>query len=363
MTDQLPGATQLRTEMAALLAGGSLDVLLVLDIDNFGNLNTELGHETGDRVLALVESIVSEASGTGYRIGADTFGIIGQADEVDAEAVRGAVALLSRSRLGVRVSLSGGAVRVDPAIVSSSDAAADILYAAASELLALAKQFGRDRVLWLNHGDDARPEELRVATRMYHRLSEANAAHSRQMETESRIDALTGLYNRRGFDDLFGRVVEVSQRHDSPLALMYMDSDSLKGINDSGGHEAGDRFIVDLASILRSTVRGSDSVFRWGADEFAVVLERAEEASAASLAERIRQAVADRTEGTVSVGVYSGVPESPEAAVRAADRAMYSAKGQGKDQVVLSPQEPTDLTDQRGRRRPTGGEETEQGNR
>jgi len=118
-----------------------------------------------------------------------------------------------------------------------------------------------------------------------------------------------------------------------------MDSDSLKSINDRDGHEAGDRFIVDLASILRNVARRSDFNFRWGADEFAVVLESGNAARAATLAERLREAVAERTGGTVSIGIYCGVPESTEDAVRIADAAMYDAKRRGKDRVVVSLQD------------------------
>lgn len=156
------------------------------------------------------------------------------------------------------------------------------------------------------------------------------------MEVESRVDALTGLYNRRGFDEIFSRMVEVAQRTGRPIALIYMDSDSLKTINDQHGHEAGDRFIVDLASILRSVARRSDFIFRWGADEFAVLLESGNESKATTFAQRLRKAVAERTTGTVSVGIYCGTPENASEAVRAADAAMYSAKSQGKDRVVVS---------------------------
>jgi len=92
---------------------------------------------------------------------------------------------------------------------------------------------------------------------------------------------------------------------------------------------------VDLASILSSSVRGSDHVFRWGADEFTIILEHTDASRAVSLAERIRQAVAERTEGTVSIGIYAGVPPGPDAAVRVADKAMYEAKGQGKNRIVV----------------------------
>ena len=117
--------------------------------------------------------------------------------------------------------------------------------------------------------------------------------------------------------------------------VLIFDIDQMHRLNVELGHKTGDRFIVDLASILRSSVRGSDHVFRWGADELTVVLEHTDARRALSLAERIRQAVADRTEGTVSIGIYAGVPPSPEAAVRVADQAMYAAKGQGKNRIVV----------------------------
>ena len=151
------------------------------------------------------------------------------------------------------------------------------------------------------------------------------------MEVESRVDSLTGLFNRRGFDEIFGRLVDGSQRTGRPLGLIYLDSDSLKRINNEGGHEAGDRFIVDLASVLRSVVRRADFIFRWGGDEFAVILEGGEAERAVVLGERIREAVSKRTEGTVSIGVYCGVPDDAGQAVRIADVALYAAKDAGKD--------------------------------
>jgi len=219
--------------MAELLRDGGLDTLLIFDIDQFRRLNTDLGYKTGDQVLALVHRVVSEERGRGYRIGGDRFGMLGAAGEIDAEQLRNTVAMVSARRLGVRVTLSGGALRADGAVLAAPNATVDILYAAAPQLLTLAKQLGRDRVLWLANEDEATPDVLRVATRMYRQLAEANADRSRRMETESRIDALTGLHNRRGFDDVFGRTAEASQRQGTPLALIYMDSDSLKQIRSS----------------------------------------------------------------------------------------------------------------------------------
>ena len=162
------------------------------------------------------------------------------------------------------------------------------------------------------------------------------ASFARQMEVESRIDFLTGLYNRRGFEDISRKLAEASRRSDTPLALVYIDSDSLKRINDTRGHEAGDRFIIDMACILNEVVRGSDFTFRWGADEFAVLIDHATQEKAVALATRIRQAIEARTEGTVSIGIYCGVPENIEDAVNRADQALYRAKEAGKNRIEVA---------------------------
>jgi len=156
------------------------------------------------------------------------------------------------------------------------------------------------------------------------------------MEVESKTDFLTGLYNRRGFEDIFRRLSEASRRNNNPIALIYMDSDTLKQINDAKGHDAGDRFIVDMSTVLSDVVRGSDFISRWGADEFAVIVDNTTEQKALALAKRIHRAIADRTEGTVSVGFYCGVPRSTEEAVQKADEAMYRVKRSGKNGIELA---------------------------
>jgi diguanylate cyclase (GGDEF)-like protein len=338
MDTDLPGITQLNADLAEGLREGRLGSLVIFDIDHFHQINADLGHKTGDSILKLVEEVIAGVAPRAYRIGGDNYAALGLTPE-DASQVRGAVRLATQKRLQAHVSLSGGGVRVDPDLLVVSDEAVRLLYASASKMLAMAKQGGRDEVLWLTDDDDQDRETHAVALGLFRDLARVNASRARQMEVESKVDPLTGLFNRRGFEDIFARMVESAQRTDRPLALLYLDSDSLKSINDRDGHEAGDRFIVDLASILRNVARRSDFIFRWGADEFAIVLESGNAARAATLAERLREAVAERTVGTVSVGIYCGVPESPDDAVRIADGAMYDAKRRGKDRVVVSLQD------------------------
>ena len=325
----LPGITQLNTDLAERIRDGSFETLLILDIDDFHKLNMEHGPKTGDRVLALVERVVMNGPWDGYRIGGDQFALIGKEEEVNGGEVRSALALLSEQSAGARVTLSAGGVRGLGDALGDTPETVTIIYAAASEVLVMAKQQGRDRLLWLPDEEGNSVDVTAATARLYKELARVNVAQARRMEFESRIDWLTGLFNRRGFDDIFSRLVEASQRGKRPLCLLFMDSDSLKRINDAHGHEAGDRFIVDLSSILRGVVRGSDFIFRWGADEFAVAFESGDTGKARSLAERIRAAVEERTEGTVSSGIYIGIPENVEEPVNSADRAMYKAKRSG----------------------------------
>ena len=120
------------------------------------------------------------------------------------------------------MSLSGGGVRIDRTLLVASDESVRALYSAASQLLNLAKQRGRDRVLWISSSTPS-TEVSEIAEELYRELARVGACRAREMEVESRVDALTGLYNRRGFDELLSRMVEVAQRTGRPIALIYMD--------------------------------------------------------------------------------------------------------------------------------------------
>ncbi len=338
MNTPQPGITQLNADLAESLREGRFESLVLFDIDHFHQINADLGAKTGDSILTLVEEVIADLTPVSYRIGGDAYSALGINAE-GADEVRGAVKLAAQRRLQAHVALSGGGVTIQPDLLVVSEEAVRLLYAAASQMLALAKQGGRDEIVWLADDGSFEGETGTAALQLFRDLARVNASRARQMEVESKVDPLTGLFNRRGFEDIFARMVESSKRTERPLGLLYMDSDSLKKINDRDGHEAGDRFIVDLASILRNVARRSDFNFRWGADEFAVVLESGNAARAATLAERLKEAVAERTEGTVSIGIYCGVPESAEDAVRIADAAMYDAKRRGKDRVVVSLQD------------------------
>ncbi|MEW6753660.1 MAG: diguanylate cyclase [Candidatus Latescibacterota bacterium] len=331
-----PGARKLREALREALIQETFGALLVFDVDGFHRFNVERGVEAGDRVLEAIAQHIGEQQGlVGHRIGGDEFGLViaESGRDFDDGEFRASLRARLRRETGLRLTISGGGVwhpgndfNIDPRMD-------EVVLSTAQDLLAHAKEQGPDCVLWLPRAPVESAPVMAVMMRFYEGLARFNSSLARELEIESRVDFLTGLANRRGFEDVFGRMMDGAQRNDVPLALIYLDSDSLKEINDSRGHEAGDRFLVDIARVLNQVVRGSDFISRWGADEFAVLMDNASRERSLALATRILHAVATRTEGTVSMGVYCGVPATVEEAVQQADRALYRAKQAGRNRV------------------------------
>jgi diguanylate cyclase (GGDEF)-like protein/PAS domain S-box-containing protein len=151
-------------------------------------------------------------------------------------------------------------------------------------------------------------------------------------------DALTGLFNRRRFEEELERHVAHARRYRMEGAVLLIDVDALKAINDSGGHRAGDAVLVAVAEVLRNRLRQSDVIARFGGDEFAVLLPRASGADAATVGAELAAGVrADvRTPAgpvTISVGVGELRPglRSADDALSLADASMYRAKVRGGD--------------------------------
>lgn len=160
----------------------------------------------------------------------------------------------------------------------------------------------------------------------------------------SETDDLTGLYNTRGFAIVAGRLFSQAQRYGRSASVLMIDSDNLKSVNDSAGHEAGNRLLKQLAAAILSELRYTDVPARYGGDEFIVLLPETPLKGAIDVAERIRATVAttplvatgNRIEATVSIGI-SCFPEDGrtiDAIAARADQAMYAAKQQGRNRVV-----------------------------
>lgn len=332
----LPGAKELHEGLKRAIFEDHFAALFLFDLDGFQQINTTKGKAIGDQIIALIEASISERGWKGYRIGGDEFGLILRDETFDGEDFRSGISLLIREKTGLQVTFSGGGIRHPGKDFGLDHRTAEMLFSTASQLLLQSKKKGRDQILWLPDEPVDSGDTMKIMGTFYKELARINVALAKQMEIESRTDFLTGLYNRRGFEDIFRRLAEASRRNNNPMALLYMDSDTLKQINDTKGHDAGDRFIIDISRVLGDVVRGSDFVSRWGADEFAVIVDHTTQEKALALARRIHRAISDRTEGTMSIGVYCGVPQSTEEAVKKADEALYRVKHRGKDGIELA---------------------------
>jgi diguanylate cyclase (GGDEF)-like protein len=162
----------------------------------------------------------------------------------------------------------------------------------------------------------------------------------------SDTDDLTGLYNMRAFSAILHRAFKQSVRHAHALSIVMIDCDNLKTVNDTHGHEAGNRLLQHAVRCIREELRGSDVVARFGGDEFIALLPETEGKGAREMAERIRRAIettnmdvrGGEIHTTVSVGVasYPSDGGSLEVIIDKADKAMYRAKQQGRNKVVAS---------------------------
>jgi diguanylate cyclase (GGDEF)-like protein len=166
------------------------------------------------------------------------------------------------------------------------------------------------------------------------------AAHAHEEVRRLAItDELTGLFNARHFRSRLDEEVRRAERYDHELALLVIDSDSLKCVNDRLGHDVGDRLLVDLAGAIRASVRSTDVAARYGGDEFVVMQPETCADAAATTGERIRQAAhgcVGELAVSVSVGVacYPTDACGPDVLFRVADQALYEAKRRGKNVVV-----------------------------
>ena len=168
----------------------------------------------------------------------------------------------------------------------------------------------------------------------------------RQLEREARTDSLTGLFNRRHLQLLGANEVTRSQRYQRPLAVILLDLDHFKKINDQHGHDIGDEVLRLISRRLREQVRGSDVVGRWGGEEFIILLPETELSDAQRLAERLRGSTESQafptSQGplkvTLSCGVAAWDPGSSswEEIVKAADVALYRAKNEGRNRVCVA---------------------------
>jgi diguanylate cyclase (GGDEF)-like protein len=165
-------------------------------------------------------------------------------------------------------------------------------------------------------------------------------------------DSLTGVGNRAALDNALLREIQLSERYHQPFSLLVIDIDHFKHINDEHGHSNGDQVLKNISRLIQQVCRTSDMVFRYGGEEFVVLLSKTDLAGATTIAERLRKAISlgtfklgnCQTALTVSIGVgsrrMSQPSEDAESLFERADRALYRAKALGRNCVVTSEDAP-----------------------
>ncbi|WP_419769835.1 MAG: diguanylate cyclase [Candidatus Marinarcus sp.] len=164
---------------------------------------------------------------------------------------------------------------------------------------------------------------------------------SNLLEYQAHHDQLTGLFNRQKFHSIFTKEIRRNRRYSNPLSLIIFDIDDFKDINDTFGHEEGDYVLKVITKITTTAVRDSDTVVRWGGEEFIVLLPETALDNACVVAEKIRASMASFTMDNINkiVTASFGVAQLQESDcetsfIKRADNALYKAKSQGKNRVI-----------------------------
>jgi diguanylate cyclase (GGDEF)-like protein len=172
-------------------------------------------------------------------------------------------------------------------------------------------------------------------------LEQRNELLVARLANEARTDPLTGLLNRRGFDEHAAREFAHVGRDGVPIALLTLDIDHFKQVNDAWGHIVGDRVLANLARILATETRGIDVAARLGGEEFAVLMPGGDTTGARAFVERVRvrlqaEASPDLPAVRVSAGVVAtSEPLDLQVMLACVDRALYAAKRGGRDRTVV----------------------------
>ena len=189
-------------------------------------------------------------------------------------------------------------------------------------------------------------DHLQQSNREKTELLEQLRLQSEAFARQARQDPLTGLANRRVFDEVLSQEVSRSQRHQHPLCLALIDIDFFKQVNDEWSHAVGDQVLIRVGQSLLQQCRSSDTVSRWGGEEFALLLPETRLPEVLQLCERLRHEVsqldfsdlAKDLHITVSIGIAECKEQlAAEHLLGLADKALYQAKANGRNQVCISP--------------------------
>ncbi len=165
-----------------------------------------------------------------------------------------------------------------------------------------------------------------------------------ESEAKAMVDSLTNILNRNAYNLKIGQLVHEFKRYKEPWALLVLDIDHFKSFNDTYGHKTGDKVLKSVAGTIKDSIRLSDHVFRYGGEEFVVILSRIDKQSTSNLSEKIRKAIErdyyvdgdKKLQVTISIGAaIIGENDSETSLFERADKALYQAKENGRNQIMV----------------------------
>lgn len=217
---------------------------------------------------------------------------------------------------------------------------------ASGDLNVRIKVRGKDEISYLTRVFNNMVERLEHGRQQVEKTSQTLRQQNRSLKVLSNTDSLTGLYNRQHLTNRLERLLSASEEGRTPFAILMIDLDRFKALNDDYGHVAGDEAIRRIAEHIRDTLRKSDYAARFGGEEFVVLLPKVDAPHAFELAERLRLAVAStpvhfdhhqlRVTASIGVASYPEHGRNGDLLIRRADAALYEAKDQGRNTTVVA---------------------------
>ena len=163
-----------------------------------------------------------------------------------------------------------------------------------------------------------------------------------ELEDLASTDKLTGLYNRVKLDEVLSQELKRAQRYNYSVGLLLLDIDFFKLVNDTYGHLSGDKFLVELSKHLKEQIRSSDTAFRWGGEEFIIIVPQVDKEGLMKLAKNLRTVIEGASfsqvgKQTISIGsTISSVTDAIISLIQRADKSLYKAKNSGRNCVVFT---------------------------
>ncbi len=174
---------------------------------------------------------------------------------------------------------------------------------------------------------------------LMNRYQKSNFLKQIELEKMAIHDKLTGLYNRTKLDEVLSHELERCARHKSSIGLLIIDIDHFKSVNDTYGHLVGDKVLIAISKQIKTTLRSTDTLFRWGGEEFIVLSLQSDKTEALNIAQKIRNHIKEVNfdivgSKTISIGVTSSTKDDDiDSIIKRADEALYIAKNSGRDCV------------------------------